>query len=136
MQLDESEEAREPKHKALLHNVGKSTTHIDHECPFYRRSLMVIGWTEDHCAPLDEIAAEDHSYIATAAERARHENTTVLVGNGPMNEREDYQEATRIKERLYQESGPREHVRQRPDQPFAWHDEGFERVDPKTGWRW
>ena len=22
----------------------------------------------------------------------------------------------------------------RPDQPFAWHDEGSERVDSKTGW--
>ena len=30
---------------------------------------------------MDEIAAEDHSYIATAAERARRENTCVLVLN-------------------------------------------------------
>ena len=57
-----------------------------------------------------------------------------------MNQREDYQEAVRIEERLYQESGhanprlqPREQVRQRADQLFAWHDEGSERVDPKTG---
>ena len=63
--------------------------------------------------------------------------------NGPMNQREDYQEAKRIKERLFQESGQshprlhaREQVRMRPDQPFAWHDEGWERVDPKTGGRW
>ena len=48
-----------------------------------------------------------------------------------MNQREDYQEVRRIKERLHQESGkantrlhPREQVRQRPDKPFAWHDEG------------
>ena len=109
---------------------------------------MDIGWTEDHCARLDDIAAEDHSYIATAAERARRKNTWVLVlnssgPNGPMNQREDDQDAIRIKERLFQEPGhanprlhPREQVRQRPDQPFAWHDEGSERVDPKTGWRW
>ena len=52
-------------------------------------------------------------------------------------------EAIRSKERLFQESGhanprlhPREQVRQRPDQPFAWHDEGSESVDPKTGWRY
>ena len=56
---------------------------------------MDIGWTEDHCARLDEIAAEDHCYIATA-ERARRENTWVLVlnssgPNGPMSQREDYQ---------------------------------------------
>ena len=109
---------------------------------------MDIGWTEDHCARLDAIAAEDPSYIATEVERARRENTWVLVlhssgPNGPMNQREDHQETIRIQERLYQDSGhanprlhPRKQVRQRPDQPIAWHDEGSERVDPKTDWRW
>ena len=92
--------------------------------------------------------AEDHSYIATAAEQQRRENTWVLMlnssgPNGPMNQRGDYAEAKKICQRLYQESGqahrrlhPREQVRSRPDQPFAWHDEGLERVDPKTGWKW
>ena len=63
---------------------------------------MDIGWTEDHCARLDEIAAEDHSNIAAAAERARRENTWVFVlnssgPNAPMIQREDCQEAIRIK---------------------------------------
>ena len=110
---------------------------------------MDIGWTEEHCARLDEVAAECHSYIATAAERTRRENTWVLVlnssgPNAPMNQREHYQEAKRvIKERLYQESGkastrlhPCEQVRQQPGKPLAWEIEGTERVDPKTGWRW
>ena len=59
-----------------------------------------------------------------------------------MNQREDYQEA-KIKARLYEDSGkantrlhPSEQVRQRPGQPFVWHDDGYERVDPKTGWGW
>ena len=63
--------------------------------------------------------------------------------NGPMIRREHDQEAKRICDRLYQESGhahhrlhPREQVRMRPDQLFAWHDEGSERVDPMTGWKW
>ena len=128
--------AKKKEHKSILVRFLKS--------PRYRQSQIVIGWTEEHCARLDEIAAEDHSYIATAAERIRRENTWVFVlsssgPNGPMNQREDYQEAKRIKERLYQESGQantNEQVRQRPGQPFAWHDEGSERVDPKTGWRW
>ena len=126
----------------------KSTRDRFLRCPIYRQSQLDIGWTEVHCARLDEIAAEDHSYIATAAERARRENTWVLVlnssgPNGPMNQREDYQEAKRICKRQYQESGQahhrlhsREQVRMRPDQPFAWHDEGSERVDPKTGGKW
>ena len=90
---------------------------------------------------LDAIATENHSFFATAPERLRRENAWVLVlnssgPNGPMNQRED-QEATRIRERLYQESGkantrlhPCERVRQRPGQPFAWNDEGSERVHP------
>ena len=82
--------------------------------------------------------------IATAAERTRRENTWVLVlnrssPNGPMNQREDYHEAIKIKERFFEESGngntrlhPSEQARQRQGQPFAWHDGGSERVDPKT----
>ena len=69
--------------------------------------------------------------------------STAQVRRAPMSQRDDYQEAKIIKERLYQESGkantrlhPSEQVRQRPGQPFAWHDEGSERVDPKTGSKW
>ena len=92
--------------------------------------------------------AEDHSYIATAAERQRRENTWVLMlngsgPNGPMNQRGDYAEAKKICQRLNQESGqahhrlhPREQVRSGPDQPIACHDEGLERVETKTGWKW
>ena len=50
-------------------------------CLIYRQSQLDIGWTEEHCARLEEIAAEDHSYVATAAERTRRENTWVLVLN-------------------------------------------------------
>ena len=63
---------------------------------------MDIVWSEDHCARLDEVAAEDLSYISTAVERGRRENTRGLVlkssgPNGPMQQREDYQKAKRIK---------------------------------------
>ena len=74
--------------------------------PICRQSQLNNRWTEEHCARLDEIAAEDHSYIATAAERVRREYTWVLVlnssgPNGPMNQREDYEEAKNICQRLY-----------------------------------
>ena len=77
------------------------------------------------------MAKEDHSYMATAEERKRRENSWVLVlnsqgKNGPMNQREDHAEAKRIKERLYEESGegntkihPGKQVRQRENQPFS-----------------
>ena len=103
--------------------------------PRYRESQISIGWNEEHCARDDAIAAEDHSYITTASERLRRVNTWVLVlncsgPNGPMNQRADYAEAKIIKERVYEESGkgntrlhPCEQDRQRPGQPFTWHDE-------------
>ena len=83
-------------------------------CFTHRQSQLNIGWTEVHCARLDEISAGDHSYIATAAERARRENTWVLVlnssgPNGPMSQRVDYEDATNTCQRLYQESGQAHH---------------------------
>ena len=117
-------------------------------CPIYRASQIQIGWGEEHCARSDAIAAEDHSYMATAEERKRRENSWVLVlnssgKNGPMDQREDYAEAIKIKERLYKEYRegnarlhPSEQVRQRASQPFFQSSEGTEGVDPKTGWKW
>ena len=99
---DSSQKAEKKSYKSLQDRFLR--------CPIYRQSHLNIGWTEEHCARLDETAAKDRSYIATAAERARRENTWVLVlnssgPNGPMNQRENYQEAIRIKGRLYQVSG-------------------------------
>ena len=113
-----------------------------------RESQTNIGCDEEHCARYDAIAAEDHTFVATAAERFRREDGWVLVlnisgPNGPMNQREDYHEAIKIKGRFFEESGkaktrlhPSAQVRQRPGQPFAWHSEGTDRVDTKTGWKW
>ena len=99
-----------------------------------------IGWDEEHCALYDAIATEDHSEIATAAERIRRENAWVLVlnssgPNGQMNQREDHHEAIKIKERYTKSLAkvtrlhPSDQVRQRPGQPFAWYSEGTGRVD-------
>ena len=44
----------------------------------------------------------------------------------------DCQESCQVHHRRH----PREQGRSRPDQPFAWNDDGSERVDPKTGWKW
>ena len=40
----------------------------------YRKSHMAIGWTEEMCRYLDQLALEDKSYTATRRERQRHEN--------------------------------------------------------------
>ena len=106
-------------------NVYKSIQNRFLICPIHRQSQLNIGWTEEHCARLDEIAAEHHSHIATAAERSRRVITWVLVlnssgPNGPMNQREYYEEAKETCQRPYQECGqahhklhPREQLRSR-----------------------
>ena len=68
------------------------------QSPRYRDSQTAIGWDEELCALYDAIAAEDHSSIATQAERSRNDNSSKLAQhssgkNGPMDQRDDYQEA-------------------------------------------
>ena len=36
--------------------------------PFYRDSQLVIGWTEQKCKELDQLAKEDHTHILTPEE--------------------------------------------------------------------
>ena len=47
--------------------------------PRCRKSQTAIGWDEELCARYDAIAAEDHSEIATTAERSINENSWKLV---------------------------------------------------------
>ena len=47
-----------------LHDDGK-----------YRKSLSDIGWTEEQIIQCDAVALEDHSYVATTAERSRNEKS-------------------------------------------------------------
>ena len=124
----------------------------------YWHDFKIVQLTESHRSRLDgtgnsahattQIAEEDHSHEATAEERKIRENSWVLVlntqgENGPMNQREDYAEATRIKERLYEESGEgntknhiSKQVRHRESQSFSRFRDGAERIDPNTGWKW
>ena len=47
----------------------------------YRESLSKIGWTEEQIIQYDELALEDHFYIATREERTRKEVNWVLSLN-------------------------------------------------------
>ena len=62
-----SKRAKKKGYKSILDRFLNS--------PRYRESQINIGWNEEHCARYDAIAAEDHSYIATASERFRRENS-------------------------------------------------------------
>ena len=134
-----SKEGKKKGHKTILDRFLNS--------PRCRQSQSAIGWDEDLCS-VYATAAEDHSYIATQAERRRNENSGKLVLNtsgrkGPTDQRDDDQEARRTHERLYEEHGkgntrlhPKDQVRQRRRQQFVATEERSECVHPKTGWRW
>ena len=63
----------------------------------YRQSLSENVWTEEQITQYDELALEDHSYIATREERTRNEKSWVLslskAGRRPMSQRPDLAEA-------------------------------------------
>ena len=95
----------------------------------YRESQHAVGWTEDTCRRLDQIAKEEKSYIATWSERQRYENNWKLALNAqgsiaPMTEREDYFEAiktikdcaTEDKQESFHPILPSHQTRQRPFQ--------------------
>ena len=87
----------------VTHNAARrarENCHINHigqipEQPAL--SSIAIGWDEYYCARYDAIAAEDHSHIATQAERSRNENWKLVLNTSgkdhPMDQRDDYQEA-------------------------------------------
>ena len=64
----------------------------------HRESQMALGWTEEKCRYLDQLALEDQSYTATITERQRCENNWKLTINAqgpvsPTDKRNDYLEA-------------------------------------------
>ena len=79
----------------------------------YRKSQTAIGWDKELCARFDPIAAEDHSYIATTAERSRNENSWKLVRTLWINEtitkklKEVKRDSMRSMERATPESIPK-----------------------------
>ena len=56
----------------------------------YRESKLAIGWTEQECKEMDELAKENHTYCLTAEEKRRYQNQWYCTlnnsgKNGPMN---------------------------------------------------
>ena len=69
---------------------------------------MAIGWTEEKCRQLDQLALEDKSYTATRRERQRYENIWKLSVNAqalvsPMDKRDNYEEAVKTMKVLRQQ---------------------------------
>ena len=63
--------------KARKHKNGGYKKNLDRwsNDDKYRKYLSDIGWTEEQIMQNDEIALEDHSYVATQEERSRNEKS-------------------------------------------------------------
>ena len=77
--------------------------------PVYRESQLAIGWTEQKCKELDELAKEDDTCRLTPEEKRRYQGQWYLTlnksgKNGPMKLRSDFRAAVSLKNRQYMAS--------------------------------
>ena len=78
--------------------------------PVYRESELAIGWTEQQCKEMDELAKEDHTYLLTPEGKRRYQGQWYLTlnksgTNGPMRLRSGFRAAVSDKNRLHRELG-------------------------------
>ena len=101
--------------------------------------------------PFDRIALENHSFVATKAERNRHSEHWIFTLNQegaqqPLHQRPDFAQAKRECKRLHDEHMAKtqqdyrtilrsQQIRQRKGQAFEEIEEYDCAVDPPTGWR-
>ena len=94
--------------------------------PVYRESQLAIGWTEQKCKEMDELAKEGHTYLLLTEEFRRYLGQWYLTlnksgKNGPMKLRSDFPAAVFIKNRPHRESGAKVEEFSSPEQYRRWH---------------
>ena len=94
--------------------------------PIYRESQLAIGWTEQKCKELDELAKEDHTYRLTPEQKRRYQGQWFLTlnksgKNGPMKLRSDFRAAVSMKNLLHHESCEQVEEPISPEQYSFWH---------------
>ena len=109
--------------------------------PVYRESQPAIGWTEQQCNDMDELAKEDHTYHLTPEEQRRYQGQWYLTlnksgKNGPMKLRSDFRAAVSIKNRLHRESGEKVEEPISPEQYRRWHSSSSTSWWDKSEWNW
>ena len=90
-----AQKARQEKHGS--HSSILARWKNDYE---YRNSLSLVGWTEHHKLLFDRTALENHSYVATQAERignSKHWRLTLNQEGAqqPLHQRPDFAQAKR-----------------------------------------
>ena len=102
----------------------------------YRESQLKIGWTEQKCIEMDELAQQDHTYHLSTEEFNRYQGQWYLTlnksdKNAPMRLRSDFRAAVSIKNRLHRESGEEFAQPTSPQQHRRWHSSSSD-----SWWDW
>ena len=76
----------------------------------YRESQLLIGWTEQKCIEMDELAKKNHTYHLSTEDFKKKQGQWYLTlnksgKNAPMRLRPDFRTAVSLKNRLHRESG-------------------------------
>ena len=92
----------------------------------YRESQLKIGWTEQKCIEMDELAKQNHTYHLSTEEFKRYQGQWYLTLNKsginwPVRLRPDFRAAVSLKNRLHRESGEQVAEPISPQQKRKWH---------------
>ena len=109
--------------------------------PVHRESQLPIGWTEQKCKEMDELAKEDRTYHLSPEECRRYQGQWNLTlnksgKNGPMKLRSDFRAAVSLKNRLHRESGEQVAEPTSPQQYRRWHFSASTSWWDKSEWNW
>ena len=107
----------------------------------YRESQLAIGWTEQKCKEMDELAKQSHTYHLSTEEFKRYQGQWYLTlnmsgKNGPMRLRPDFLAAVSLKNRLHRESGEQVAEPISPQQYRKWQSSSSDSWWDTSDWSW
>ena len=129
------------KHRKSVEEMYQKNYEGNHDCfqrdPAYRDSQLKIGWTEEKCIAMDELAQEDHSFRLSYEEYLRYQKHWHLTlnksgKNAPLRLRLDFRTAVTIMNRLHREPGE-----ERPEPiPFQQYQRWHPSSSSSLWWNW
>ena len=107
----------------------------------YRESQVAIGWTEQKCTEMDELAKQNHTHHLSTEEFKRYQEQWYLTlnksgKNAPMRLRPDFRAAVSLKNRLHRESGEQVAEPVSPQQYRRWHSSSSDSWWDTSDWSW
>ena len=106
-----------------------------------RESQLAIGWKEQKCIEMDELAKQDHTYHLSKEEFKIYQGQWYLTlnksgKNAPMRIRPDFRAAVSLKNRLHRESGEEIAEPISPAQKRRLHSSSSDSWWDTSDWSW